>query len=350
MRSGHELFEVIGDLARQEGLETATALPLSEAGDDRLRQWLAMGHAAGMDWIGRYAEARIDPASAFAPYVSVVSVLVPHALDAPDPSPRIGNIARYALGDDYHEVLKAKLHRILDRLRELEPELQGRALVDTAPLLEKVAAARSGLGWQGKHTNLIREGKGSWFLLGEILIDRDLPSGSPAKDRCGICDACITACPTGAIVGPYQLDARLCISYLTIEERGPIPTKLRPLIGHRIFGCDDCQEVCPWNRFAADTPLEELRARPGLRDRSLREWMQLDLESWRATFRRSPVKRPKYEGFLRNVAVALGNSGDPLAIDTLRAVRGRVSPLVQEHIDWAIDRLTRGQLGQSPST
>jgi epoxyqueuosine reductase len=211
--------------------------------------------------------------------------------------------------------------------------------VDTAPVLEKVAAARAGLGWQGKHTNLIREGMGSWFFLGELLINREVPVGESATDRCGICTDCIDVCPTAAIIAPYVLDARRCISYLTIELRGPIPIEFRKPIGHRIFGCDDCQEVCPWNRFATESPIAELKARPGIRERTLEEWMDMDVETWRATFRRSAVKRAKFVGFKRNVAVALGNTKDEAMVPVLVRAFVREEALVRAHIAWAIGEI-----------
>ncbi len=339
MLEGRELLELVMDLARAQGLVFGGVAPIEAAGDDRFSEWLSQGFEADMAYMRTGAPQRLDPAHAYAPYVSIISFLLPHETAPPDPSPRIGNIARYALGDDYHGVVKRKLHAVLDSLRERDAGLEGRALVDTAPLLEKVAAARAGLGWQGKHSNLIRQGEGSWFLLGEILLNRRVPPSTTAKNRCGICVRCIDVCPTQAIVAPYVVDSRRCISYLTIENRGPIPEEFRAAIGNRIFGCDDCQEVCPWNRLADLEPLEEFRRRPGLRERTLVDWMVMDIEGWRRTFRKSAVKRVKFEGFKRNVAVALGNSSDAEAIPVLEARRPLESPLVQEHIDWALDRL-----------
>ena len=349
MLDGPDLLGEIETLAAAEGLSPAAAVPLTEAGDDRYRRWLDDGFAGDMGYLERHAAQRIDPAAHFAPYRSVVVFIAEYdGRNAPSPDPTIGNISRYALGDDYHDVLKKKLHRVLDRLRDRDADIEGRALVDTAPVLEKVAAARAGLGWQGKHTNVIREDRGSWFFLAEILINRDLPTvdqDAKAIDRCGICTACIDACPTGAIVAPYRLDARLCISYLTIELRGSIPVELRPMIGNRIFGCDDCQEVCPWNRFATESPMAEFRARPDLRERTLVEWMEMDLETWRKTFRKSAVKRTKYEGFRRNVAVALGNAGDAEAVPTLIKALGDESPVVREHVVWALGRIGDSMAG-----
>ncbi len=339
MLEGRELLEVVMSLARDHGLVFGGAAPLEAAADERFAAWLARGFEADMAYMRKGAEPRLDPVGAYAPHVAVVSFLLPHDATPPDPSPGIGNIARYALGDDYHRVAKKKLHAILDDLRARDETLEGRALVDTAPILEKVVAARAGLGWQGKHANLIRQGKGSWFLLCEILLNRPLPRSSEAKNRCGTCVRCIDVCPTRAIVEPYVVDSRRCISYLTIEHRGAIPEEFRVAIGNRIFGCDDCQEVCPWNRLARLEPLVEFRRRPGLRERALVDWMAMDVDAWRLVFRRSAVKRVKYEGFKRNVAVALGNSSDAGAIGILEKRRALESSLVREHIDWALDRL-----------
>jgi epoxyqueuosine reductase len=337
--AGIELIDAARRLAAAEGLAFASALALEAAGDERLTRWLELGYAGEMAYVGRHERTRIDPAAAYAPMRSVLVFIAEYETAAPLPDARVGNIARYALGDDYHDVLKTKLFRIADGLRRVDPTLATRALVDTAPLLEKIAAARAGLGWQGKHTNLLREDRGSWFFLAELLVDREVPAPAPAKDRCGVCTACIPACPTGAIVAPYVLDSRRCISYLTIELRGPIPVELRPLIGNRIFGCDDCQEACPWNRFARESPIRELRARPLLRERTLIEWLEMAEDEWRAVFRGSAVKRAKYAGFKRNVAVALGNSRDVGALPALRAALAREPGMVGEHLEWAIARI-----------
>ncbi|MEZ6195779.1 MAG: tRNA epoxyqueuosine(34) reductase QueG [Planctomycetota bacterium] len=340
MLEGAELLAAARRLGEAEGLVGGEAAPLAGLDDaERQRAWLEAGYAGEMDYLPKYEALRSRPAEGFAPHVSVISFLLPHETRAPDPSPRIGNVARYARGDDYHDVIRAKLERVGRGLAELDPELRWRACVDTAPFPEKFAAARAGLGWAGKHTNVIRSDAGSFFFLAELLVDRALPTGEPAKDRCGRCTACLDACPTGAIVAPYVLDARRCISYLTIELRGAIPRELRPLVGHRIFGCDDCQEVCPWNRFATREPPAELRARPGVTDRDLVDWLDLDVEGWRALFRRSAVKRAKYAGFKRNVAVALGCLADPATIPAIAAAYDREEPLVREHLAWAMGRI-----------
>ncbi|MFT7618586.1 MAG: epoxyqueuosine reductase [Planctomycetota bacterium] len=335
----NEILSQMRDLAAQEGFEVAGALPIGDLAPNHFDAWLAQGFAGNMDYMGRYREQRNDPSKYFAPFLSVVSFILPYDSTPPSASPEIGNIARYALGDDYHLVIKKKLFRIIDALKALDPNLEARALVDTAPLLEKVAAERGGLGWQGKHSNVIREGKGSWFFLAEILVNRPLETDLTSTDRCGICDDCIEACPTRAITAPYVVDSRLCISYLTIELRGIMPRELRGLIGNRIFGCDDCQEVCPWNRLAALPAIEEFEPRAGLRDRTLTEWLEQTLEEWRLTFSKSAVKRTKFDGFKRNVAVAIGNHGADAYVEPIRDALAVAAPVVRAHLIWALRKI-----------
>lgn len=339
MLDGRSLIDAASDLARSVGLGLGGAASLSACGDERLRAWIDAGYAASLGYIVDRAAILLDPLTAFAPYRSVLSFFAEHTFPEPSRDPTIGNIARYALGDDYHDVLKKRLFSIGDGLRAIDPDLAYRAMVDTAPLLEKRAAAAAGLGWQGKHSNIIRRDRGSWFFLAELLVDRDVPAPASEKDRCGICDACLRACPTGAIVAPYVVDAGLCISYLTIELRGAIPRHLRPLIGHRIFGCDDCQEVCPWNRFAKESPIAEFRARGGLRERTLLEWLEIGEDGWRAVFKNSAVKRTKYAGFMRNVAVAIGNARETRSLAVIEREFSRFPPIVREHLAWAIGEI-----------
>lgn len=344
MLDGRSLIDAASTLARTVGLGFGGAVALSHCGDERLRAWIDAGHAASLGYIVDRASILLDPLTAFAPYRSVLSFFAEHHFPEPSRDSTIGNIARYALGDDYHDVLKKRLFSIGDGLRAIDPDLEYRAMVDTAPLLEKRAAAAAGLGWQGKHSNIIRRDRGSWFFLAEILIDRDVPAPIPEKDRCGTCEKCIRACPTGAIVAPYVVDAGLCISYLTIELRGAIPRHLRRLIGHRIFGCDDCQEVCPWNRFARESPIADFRARGGLRERTLLEWIEMGEDAWRAVFKNSAVKRTKYAGFMRNVAVAIGNARENRALAVIEREFRRMPPIVREHLAWAI-----GEIGGAES-
>jgi len=306
--------------------------------------WLAAGRHGGMGWLeGRkHRERRADPARILPGIRSVVCVALCHepgrdaARDA-----RLGKIARYAAGEDYHRVMRDRL-RVLQRFIRDQALPGARALwySDTGAILERGWAERCGLGWTGKHSGLLSERFGSWFLLGEILVDQLLdPDPPPTRERCGTCTRCIEACPTGAIVAPYQLDARLCISYLTIELEGPIPRELRPLVGDWIFGCDICQEVCPWNRFAPPAREARLHAR-ALAGWSLERFLALDERAFLELFATSPIRRAGRAGFLRNVCVAMGNRASvdyapPLA----RALAGDRDALVRGHAAWALGRV-----------
>ncbi|HKQ58439.1 MAG TPA: tRNA epoxyqueuosine(34) reductase QueG, partial [Candidatus Eisenbacteria bacterium] len=256
---------------------------------------------------------------------------------------RAGRIARYAAGEDYHRVMRDKL-LLLERAIEREELPGARALwyADTGAILERGWAERAGLGWIGKHSGLLSERLGSWFLLGEVLVDRELAADPPLeREHCGTCRRCIDACPTGAIVAPYQLDARLCISYLTIELRGAIPVELRPAIGDWIFGCDVCQEVCPWNRFAPPAREARLHART-LEGWTLERFLGLTDETFEALFAGSPIRRARREGFLRNVCVALGNRGDRAGVAPLaRTLAWDTSGLVRGHAAWALGEIGR---------
>jgi len=254
--------------------------------------------------------------------------------------PLKGKISRYAWGDDYHHVLKERLEELLRFIQAEQPGAGGVCYVDTGPVMEKAWGAESALGWIGKHTNLITRDRGSWFFIGVILLDIELENDPKEEDHCGTCVRCMDACPTGAIVAPYVVDARLCISYLTIELRGTIPRALRPLIGNRIYGCDDCQEVCPWNRFAVKTDVKAFRPRPGNLMPALAPLVDITKEEFELRFRRSAIRRAKRDGFVRNVCVALGNSHDPEAVPALsRAIRDQ-SPLVRAHAAWALGQIS----------
>jgi epoxyqueuosine reductase len=248
-------------------------------------------------------------------------------------------VSRYALGRDYHKVLRRRLQQLASRIEhELGPH-RYRVFVDSAPVLEKPLAQKAGLGWIGKHTNLIDRDAGSWFFLGEIYTDLPLPTDAPADAHCGTCEACLKACPTGAIVAPFELDARLCISYLTIELPGPIPPELRPLIGNRIYGCDDCQLVCPWNRFARLTGEPDFRARYGLDSATLVELFGWSEGVFLDRTAGSAIRRLGWERWLRNIAVALGNAPSaPEIIAALQSRRDHPSALVREHVEWALAR------------
>jgi epoxyqueuosine reductase len=253
-------------------------------------------------------------------------------------------VSRYALGRDYHKVLRRRLQRLAERIGREVGEFGHRVFVDSAPVLEKPLAEKAGLGWIGKHTNLINATAGSWFFLGELYTDLPLPVNTPSDDHCGTCSACMDVCPTRAIVAPYVLDARLCISYLTIELRGSIPKTLRPLLGNRIYGCDDCQLVCPWNRFARLSAEPDFLSRHGLDQAALLELFAWDEAEFLKRTEGSAIRRIGHRSWLRNLAVALGNG--PTSDAVLQALRDRMdhpSAMVREHISWAVGRHTRSR-------
>ena len=251
----------------------------------------------------------------------------------------LGYVSRYALGRDYHKVLRRKLQMLADRISEEVGGFGYRAFTDSAPVMEKPLARNAGLGWIGKHTNLLSREAGSWFFIGELYTDLPLPRDPPGTDHCGTCRACIDACPTGAITAPYRIDARLCISYLTIELKGSIPEKLRPLVGNRVFGCDDCQLVCPWNRFAVHSDNDDFRPRHGLDAPRLADLLRWSETEFLQKTRGSAIRRAGYEGWLRNVAVALGNARtSPEVTSALKSRLDFPSAMVREHVSWALKR------------
>jgi epoxyqueuosine reductase len=310
------------------GISAAQRLSEEEA---RLAQWLAAGRHASMRWMENHYDKRLDPRLLVDGARSVISVI--HNYYHPDPagapasgvpatdqvpgagSPeeggkRVGKISRYARGDDYHHVLKEKLFLLFEWLREEAGDVGGRAFVDSAPVMDKAWAARSGLGWIGKSTMLLNRQRGTFFFVGELIVDIDLPPDGPIPDYCGSCTRCLDACPTGALDAPYQIDANRCISYLTIEHRGSeLPEGMSSELADWIFGCDICQDVCPWNKFSRVSDEERFAPRPGLASTELREWAEIDLEEFRRLFKNSPVKRTKFEGFQRNVRAALQAAG-----------------------------------------
>jgi len=308
-------------------------------------EWVRAGRHGEMAYMARDPERRADPRRVWPEAASIVVVGLNYrpADEATEQraDPRRGQFARYALGDDYHELMAERLRGLLAVAREVAgPHVAGRVYVDAGPLLERDLAVRAGLGWFGKNTMLLHRRLGSYFFLGALLLNVELPPDGPTSAHCGRCDRCLIACPTGAFVAPYVLDARRCISYLTIELKGPIPRELRPLIGNWVFGCDLCQEVCPWNRKAPATREPAFAPRPGLPAPELVELLALTPEEFRTRFRGSPVQRAKRRGLLRNVCVALGNSGDRTAIPHLaRALHGDPEPLVRGHAAWALGRL-----------
>jgi epoxyqueuosine reductase len=255
---------------------------------------------------------------------------------------RLGYVARYALGRDYHKILRRRLQRLADAIEQRIGPFGYRVFVDSAPVLEKALARNAGLGWIGKHTNLLDRDAGSWFLLGELFTDLPLPPDRPVTEHCGTCRACIDVCPTRAIVAPYELDARRCISYLTIELRGSIPEPLRAAIGNRIFGCDDCQLVCPWNKFARRATVADFAPRHALDRSTLVELFAWTEAEWQTRTEGSALRRVGYEGWLRNIAVALGNGPtEPRALEALRTRLAHPSAVVREHVAWALARHER---------
>lgn len=291
------------------------ACGISEAGrldeeSRRLEDWLLAGRHGSMSWMEGHFEKRTNPKLLVDGARSVVSVLhnYYHSYQSSD-DPNIGRISRYAWGDDYHDVMKRKLRSLLSWLDEEAGGVKGRVFVDSAPVLDKAWAARAGLGWIGKHSNLISTEIGSWFFIGELIVDLPLDPDEPIADHCGTCTLCIDACPTDAIVEPYVVDANRCISYLTIEHReDDVAQDLRDEMGNWIFGCDICQDVCPWNKFRRTSGETAYRPREGTLDTTLSEWAEIDEASFRSRFKSSPVKRPKWEGFVRNVRYALANA------------------------------------------
>jgi len=321
------------------GFAAATLAPEAR---ERLGAFLAAGQHGDMGWLADRAEQRSHPQALWPEARSVIALGLSYAPDD-DPlasleRPDRGTISVYARHRDYHDVLKG----MLKHLAQFIAARFGagvKVFVDTAPVMEKPLAAQAGLGWQGKHSNLVSRRFGSWLFLGEIYTTLELQPDPPHADRCGSCSRCLAACPTGAFPAPYRLDATRCISYLTIEHHGPIPHGLRPLMGNRIYGCDDCLAVCPWNRFARSTPHEKLRAREDLAAPRLAELAMLDDSGFRARFAGSPIKRISRDRFVRNVLIAIGNSGDPALVPIARRLMGDANPVVAEAAAWAHQRL-----------
>jgi epoxyqueuosine reductase len=300
-----------------------------------------------MEWMAKNADRRGDPRTLWSEVRAVVMLGVNYG-PADDPLAILkartrGAISVYAQGDDYHELIRPRL-KSLGRWLVENAGGDIKVFVDTAPVMEKPLAEAAGLGWQGKHTNLVSREHGSWLFLGAIFTTLELPPDRPVDDHCGTCRACLDICPTGAFPAPYRLDARRCISYLTIEHKGPIPRELRPLVDNRIYGCDDCLAVCPWNKFARAGREAKLAARAALRAPQLSELARLDDAGFRALFTKSAVKRIGRARFLRNVLIAIGNSGDPTLASEAERLLADASPLVRGAAVWALGRLDRGRL------
>ena len=313
------------------------------------QEWIARGYAGEMGYLTAQQERRADVRAAFPWAKSLVCVGLQY--DTPGPysteaDGARGWIARYAWGDDYHDVVKARLESLRAALVTALGPMESRVYVDTGPVVERAYAAAAGLGAWGKNTCLLHPEHGSWFFLGEVITDLDMAPDAPLGDMCGSCTACLEACPTGALVAPYVLDARRCISYLTIEIKGAVPEEHRADVGRHVFGCDICQDVCPWNRRRREEGPAEFRPREGLLAPDLAVLAGLDEAAFREWFRRSPVKRAKRRGLLRNVCVALGNSGDASRRPILERLAGDEDPIVREHARWALGRLGEQQQQQ----
>ncbi len=318
--------------------------------EKRLERWLEKGFHGSMGYMARHGTLRSRPAELVTGTVRIISARMDYMSAEATPtsilmdSPEQGLISRYALGRDYHKVLRNRLKKLAGRIQEETGPIGYRVFVDSAPVLEKAIAEKAGLGWIGKHSNLLSRRAGSWFFLGEIFTDLPLPVDTPVENHCGECIRCIEACPTGAIIAPYQVDARKCISYLTIELKEAIPEELRPLMGNRIFGCDDCQLVCPWNRFARPSEEADFLPRNGLDAETLVRLFAWSREEFLKRTEGSAIRRTGYSGWLRNIAVALGNVDLEAAdrpqdvIEALENRKNHSSGLVREHVEWALDR------------
>ncbi|MEH8127290.1 tRNA epoxyqueuosine(34) reductase QueG [Aeromonas veronii] len=363
----HQLAHDIKLWARELGFDQAgitdTDLRIEEP---RLQAWLDAGYHGSMDYMARHGMMRARPHELLPGTVRVLSVRMNYlpfeaGFAATLRDPTLGYISRYALGRDYHKVLRNRLKQLGDRIEARCAELfQGteetlgewRPFVDSAPILERPLAAKAGLGWVGKHSLLLNESAGSFFFLGELLLNLPLPLDQPVeKAQCGKCVACINICPTGAIVAPYVVDGRRCISYLTIENDGPIPEELRPLMGNRIYGCDDCQLICPWNRYADASPEPDFSPRPSLhRPPLLALWCWSESDFLKQT-EGSPIRRIGYQRWRRNLAVALGNGpATPEVIAALQLGLTTADPMVAEHIEWALATLARRQDEENKKT
>ena len=344
------LARQIKQWARDLGFSAAAiarpALPLAE---ERLSEWLARGYHGEMKYMRRHGPRRARPEALVPGTLRIISVRMDYLPELQEKAqatledPELGYISRYALGRDYHKLIRRRLQRLATQIDQHIGPFGYRAFCDSAPVMEKPLAAQSGLGWIGKHTNLLDREDGSWFFLGELFTDLPLPEDPPAEAHCNRCTACIDICPTAAIVAPYVLDARRCISYLTIELEGPIPEPLRRPIGNRIYGCDDCQLVCPWNRRAKLTAEPDFRARHGLERPRLTELFAWDEDTFRRRTEGSAIRRIGWLRWLRNIAVALGNApGDPAVHAALQARADHPSELVREHVRWALEQQRPG--------
>lgn len=335
--------EVILQRARELGFDDCrftSASPPEHA--TQFSDWLDRKFHGEMLWLDRNSAKRKDPQKVLAGAKTVICLAASYDIEnrkSESGNRKSGLVARYAQSDDYHDVLAEKLKTLTDYLTQLAPGSRSLWYVDTGPVLERDLAERAGLGFIGKHTNLISRKLGNWIFLAEILTTLALEPDQPEKNHCGTCTRCLAACPTGAITAPFQLDARKCISYLTIELKGSIPLEFRSAIGNRIYGCDDCLAICPWNRFAREGNLLKPYFRSELDQPDLLELLALDDAQFKTKFARTPLLRTKRRGILRNVCVALGNVGDQSALPALEIAAGDQEPLIAEHARWAIEQI-----------
>ena len=335
-----EVIKWCGELGFQQAGIADIDLADAEA---RLAEWLKAKFHGSMDYMERHGSKRSRPEELVPGTVRVISVRMDYLPESQDAAKAllddgsIAYISRYALGRDYHKVLRGRLRALARHIEERIGEFGYRVFVDSAPVLEKALAEKAGIGWVGKHTNVLNRDSGSWFFLGELYTDLPLPVDTPEVSHCGTCSACIDVCPTKAIVAPYSLDARRCISYLTIENKGAIPVEFRKAIGNRIYGCDDCQLFCPWNKFAEPTGEDDFAPRHGLDTPKLTDLFSWSEETWLEKTEGSAIRRIGHERWLRNIAVALGNAETTPEVQSALAARQHdESPLIAEHVEWAL--------------
>lgn len=341
-----QLAQSIKDWGRELGFQQVgiTDVELGEH-EQHLQRWLEAGYQGEMDYMAAHGRKRSHPDELVPGTLRVVSLRMDYLPGDTQMAERLAQpeqayVSRYALGRDYHKLIRKRLQQLAERIQAAIGPFGYRAFVDSAPVLEKAIAEKAGLGWIGKNTLVLNRKAGSWFFLGELFVDMPLPTDAAhASEHCGRCSACLDICPTQAFVAPYVLDARRCISYLTIELKGAIPLELRSLIGNRVFGCDDCQIVCPWNRFARPTEQGDFRPRHGLDNSSLAELFLWSEEEFLSRTEGSPLRRSGYENWLRNLAVGLGNAPSTIPVlQALQARRDHPSALVREHVEWALQR------------
>ncbi|MDQ8952411.1 tRNA epoxyqueuosine(34) reductase QueG [Acinetobacter rudis] len=341
--SPQQLKNWIFEQARLLGFsDCVIAQPDTQAELERFKEYLKRGYHADMDYLKENLDKRADPTLLVPGTKSIICVRMDYLVTRPTPRsvpniPNLGIIARYARGRDYHKVMRGRLKILATKIREKVGEFESRPFADSAPIFEKALAENAGMGWTGKHTLLINKKSGSFFVLGELFTSLELPFDTPTTKHCGSCQACMDICPTQAIVEPYMLDARKCIAYLTIEYKGIIPIEYRSAIGNRVFGCDDCQLICPWNRYAQITTIDDFHPRHNLDQVTLLELWQWDEETFLSRTEGSPIRRTGYQSFMRNIAIGLGNA--PYSIEIIQALmqkRDIHDQVVQPHIDWAL--------------